>query len=979
GDEFSGENIHVWEISSGKIKRSFNLEVLNGPPVVFCHGGESLLAGGKDGLLRLWDISSGKLIREYKAGISGEVSALVLTRDGNKMIAAYDYHDENKAGSVNTISVWDIDTGENMLSFNNSSYSTVALALTPDGNQLLSSDWGADSVKVWDIHSGTLIKSFPTGGTSAIAISAGGRYALFGGFMNFSLVELATGKEIRKISQGIRDWAQSIHFSPDGLYALIGDQVPQPKLWDLTSGKLIRTFGGYAGQTLTARIAQTGNLLMTAHGYSKSLSLWDYQNGIQLKTIKNDPGCLSTSASMSADGARIAFGGWDMAAENSYVSIWDTKNAKKTIQVHPAERSSLHPRSPVFTKDNQRIIWALGAEVIISDAQNGSEVKKFNLGHSNICQIMLDPTEKYVLTHDDLMNSTLMDLTTGDILETYPHARCTFSRDGEKLYALADISEKNAVLKEMDLSALKEKVLFRFGFHAMVRDGGNDMANYIEKILAGPNQDDLFFFDSFKKFIYQIDLKKAAITDTFKGHTDEITNIDTTPDGTFLCSSSHDGTTKFWDIETGEEAAQFISFSDGEWIVITPEGFFNASPNGAKYLNVRIGNHVYSIDHFYEKYFNPVYVASVLRGKVTQPASDIRQGVALPPRITIISPSNEAEFKNDEVEIIVSAEDTGGGIDEIRLFQNGKVIGEEIRGIGVVPAENKRVKSYTVTLVDGVNTFRAIGFSRDRTESNPAEITLTLLGPEKKISLHVLAVGINRYKNPALNLNYAEPDAREIADFFRQRGSGLFKHVQVTDVYNEQATKIELLSRLKALQDTNPQDAVLIYLAGHGENIDEQWYFIPYELVYPEREGEIRGKAISSDELSGLIKNITAQKVLVLIDACKSGAVLLAFRGFEDRKALSQLSRATGVHIVAASSKDQFATEVKELGHGVFTYTLLEGLSGKAVGKGEIITVRKLMGYIEEELPEVTKKYRQEAQYPVVDSNGMDFPLVKNK
>lgn len=122
--------------------------------------------------------------------------------------------------------------------------------------------------------------------------------------------------------------------------------------------------------------------------------------------------------------------------------------------------------------------------------------------------------------------------------------------------------------------------------------------------------------------------------------------------------------------------------------------------------------------------------------------------------------------------------------------------------------------------------------------------------------------------------------------------------------------------------------------------------------------------------------NIKAQKILVLLDACKSGSILVAFRGFEDRKALSQLSRATGVHVIAASTKDQFAAEVKDLGHGVFTYTLLEGLKGKAAAGSEIVTVRKLMGYIEEQLPDITKKYKQEGQCPVVDSKGMDFPLV---
>jgi len=40
------------------------------------------------------------------------------------------------------------------------------------------------------------------------------------------------------------------------------------------------------------------------------------------------------------------------------------------------------------------------------------------------------------------------------------------------------------------------------------------------------------------------------------------------------------------------------------------------------------------------------------------------------------------------------------------------------------------------------------------------------------------------------------------------------------------------------------------------------------------------------------------------------------------------------------------------------------------------VTVRKLMGYVEENLPELTKRYKQEAQFPVVDSRGMDFPLV---
>jgi uncharacterized caspase-like protein len=42
------------------------------------------------------------------------------------------------------------------------------------------------------------------------------------------------------------------------------------------------------------------------------------------------------------------------------------------------------------------------------------------------------------------------------------------------------------------------------------------------------------------------------------------------------------------------------------------------------------------------------------------------------------------------------------------------------------------------------------------------------------------------------------------------------------------------------------------------------------------------------------------------------------------------LARSYGVYLIAASTKNQDAFEVKELGHGVLTYTLLTGLARTA-------------------------------------------------
>ena len=183
------------------------------------------------------------------------------------------------------------------------------------------------------------------------------------------------------------------------------------------------------------------------------------------------------------------------------------------------------------------------------------------------------------------------------------------------------------------------------------------------------------------------------------------------------------------------------------------------------------------------------------------------------------------------------------------------------------------------------------------------------------------------------------------------------------------------LNKLKA----QVQVAVIIYVAGHGLMVNNEWYFASYDLVTPENEEQVKEKGISSSDLAKIIMDIPALKKVIFIDACKSGGLLMAFsRGLEDRRAIAQLARSTGIHVVAASTEEQFATEVSQLGHGVFTYTLLKGLSGDAQNRNNVVTIRGLITYIENELPAISEKYRQKDQFPVIDSRGQDFPIVKN-
>ncbi|MBL0273805.1 MAG: caspase family protein [Chitinophagaceae bacterium] len=90
-----------------------------------------------------------------------------------------------------------------------------------------------------------------------------------------------------------------------------------------------------------------------------------------------------------------------------------------------------------------------------------------------------------------------------------------------------------------------------------------------------------------------------------------------------------------------------------------------------------------------------------------------------------------------------------------------------------------------------------------------------------------------------------------------------------------------------------------------------------------------------------------------------------------------QLARSTGFTVLSSTSQEQFASEMKALGHGLFTYALLNGLNGEAdLKKDGKITVKEIELYINEVIPSLSEKYKGSQQFPQSFSRGMDFPLT---
>ncbi|MTB52822.1 caspase family protein [Lewinella sp. W8] len=478
-------------------------------------------------------------------------------------------------------------------------------------------------------------------------------------------------------------------------------------------------------------------------------------------------------------------------------------------------------------------------------------------------------------------------------------------------------------------------------------------------------------------------------------------------DGDFLLSAGFDNTVRLWDLRSGREAAKLFFFDDrGDWVIITPDGRFDATPEAMKYMYYTLGKEILPLEQLYAGFFTPGLLGAVL-SRSEGPVRPLSIGqVENPPSVSIRYSSGTRNLivEDDQTEEItkvlaqaqdavltLSAVGNGGGVADLRLYHNGKLVGSGARNLIVESdSEADLERDYRLQLLAGENHFRAVAINGQGTESAPAELIVSFQPPkpaagpaaEDVITLHLLTVGINQYKNPRYNLNYAEADAAGLEAALLSGMGGIVGQTKVYSVRNQAAKREDILTALQQVTAAaKPQDVFVFYYAGHGtmsEGAEPDFFLVPHDVtqIYGNETG-LAQRGISATELRTLAAAIPAQKQLYILDACQSAGLASSFarRGAAEERAIAQLARSTGTHWLTASGSTQFASEFDELGHGAFTFVLLQGLSGKAAGSDRRVSVNELKAYLDAEVPELTQRTNGVPQYPASFGFGQDFPL----
>ncbi len=211
-----------------------------------------------------------------------------------------------------------------------------------------------------------------------------------------------------------------------------------------------------------------------------------------------------------------------------------------------------------------------------------------------------------------------------------------------------------------------------------------------------------------------------------------------------------------------------------------------------------------------------------------------------------------------------------------------------------------------------------------------------------------VVIGINAYADASIpRLRFARADAEALAGVLRDPAVGRFPTEQVTLLVDEAATTQAIRAAVDAVsRRAGPDDTVVLFFAGHGAPLPARGgggdgmekFLVPYDA----RADALRATAISMSEVQQFMSWLDSRRVVVFLDCCYSGDAAgagvvargfqppgLATRALLTDDYLDQVG-GDGRLVVTACSASQVSLEQETLGHGVFTYYLLQGLQGEA-------------------------------------------------
>lgn len=468
--------------------------------------------------------------------------------------------------------------------------------------------------------------------------------------------------------------------------------------------------------------------------------------------------------------------------------------------------------------------------------------------------------------------------------------------------------------------------------------------------------------------------------------------------GQVAAAAFGDGTIRWYRMRDGQEVMAFFPHPDRKrWVLWTPSGYYDCSPGGEDLIGWHVNRgkdqaaDFFPASRFRDLYYRPDVIAKLIDALDEQralklanaeakakPAEKTAVAERLPPVVRLISPVDGTMISGSQVVTRYSVRTPSGeAVTSVRALVDGRPAAAAYDLNVVAPDEKEDEITVPMPPHDCLISILAEN-QFGASEPSTARVKWSATKPTEafKPRLYVLAIGISKYQDASIELDYAHKDAVDFGAALKAQEGGIYREVLTKVLINEKATKEAILDGLDWIQhETTSRDVAMVFLSGHGVNSPTRdYYFLPHDY----NRDHLKATGVPFTDIRTTVANIPG-KALFFIDSCHSGNVMGTgkTKGIGDITAvINELASAeNGAIVFSASTGRQVSWEDAKWENGAFTKALLEAIKGEADWqKSGRITVKMIDLYISERV----KKLTEGRQSPTtqVPPTVPDFPVA---